>query len=304
MSNIGNIVLFSTTGIIPLVIQLLISCVYLFGFTVYYTIDKNTIVKISKKIQHSVLRNEQNDPSGLFFGFIYIGYINEIKQDGNNHNQTLYCICRPQQFTRLMNIENQQIGNKHIKLYTRSGNYFCIKYKNNNFVCTDFVPINKQSDILDEVVLHYKKNRRTVLMITGEPGGGKTFTGILVAKELNGSMCKTYNPTEPGDNLRNLYDTVKPTYENPLILLIDEFDLILDMLHNNNFKCHDNIPVEVRNKMSWNTLLDDINLNVYPFIIVILTSNLDKAKLIDKYEQSYIRQGRVDLYYTLSLCNE
>jgi len=279
--------------------QLLISCVYLFGFTVYYTIDKNTIMKISKKIAHSVLRNEQNDPSGLFFGFIYIGYITEIKQDGNNQNQTLYCICRSQQFTKLMNIEKQGTFEKYIKLYTRTGNYFCIKYKNNNFRCTEFIPRNKQSEILDDVILHYKKNRRSVLMITGEPGGGKTFIGVLLAKSLNGSMCKTYNPIEPGDNLRNLYDTVKPTYENPLVLLIDEFDVILHMLHNNNVKFHDNIPIEVKSKMSWNTLLDDINLNIYPFVIVILTSNLNKATIVDKYEQSYIRPGRVDLYYTL-----
>jgi len=131
-------------------------------------------------------------------------------------------------------------------------------------------------------------------MITGEPGGGKTFMGILIAKTLNGSICKTYSPTEPGDTLRNLYDTVKPTYESPLILLIDEFDGIIDLIHKNEVKCHDNIPIEVRNKTSWNTLLDDINLNMYPFIVVILTSNVN---INTKYEQSYIRPGRVDLYY-------
>ena len=118
--------------------------------------------------------------------------------------------------------------------------------------------------------------------------------GILIAKALNGSMCKTYSPTEPGDTLRNLYDTVKPTYESPLILLIDEFDGIIDLIHKNEVKCHDNIPIEVRNKTSWNTLLDDINLNIYPFIVVILTSNVN---ITTKYEQSYIRPGRVDLYY-------
>lgn len=291
MSNIANIILFSSAGAIQFILQALISAVYIFGFTIYHTTDKNTIIKISKKITRSVMRNEQNDPSGFFFGYVYIGYITEIKQDGS---QTLYCICTAQQFNRFTNSEKLQSNDKHIKLYTRTGNYFNIKYKSNNFVCTDFTPRDKQIDILSDVVSNYKTNRRSVLMITGEPGGGKTFMGILIAKALNGSICKTYSPTEPGDTLRNLYDTVKPTYESPLILLIDEFDGIIDLIHKNEVKCHDNIPIEVRNKTSWNTLLDDINLNIYPFIVVILTSNVN---ITTKYEQSYIRPGRVDLYY-------
>jgi hypothetical protein len=288
--------LISSVGLIQLIIKISISFVYVFGFTVYYTIDKNTILKINKQIKHSTLRNEQNEPSGIFVGYIYIGYLTEPTQDSN---QTLYCICSSRQFSRLLNVEKSQNIDKCIKLYTRTGNYFCIKYKSNNFVCTDFIPRYKQSDILSDVISYYKTNRRCALMITGEPGGGKTFMGILIAKALNGSMCKTYKPTEPGDNLRNLYDTVKPTYENPLVILIDEFDGIIDTIHKNEVKCHDNIPIEVRDKMSWNTLLDDINLNIYPFVIVILTSNLNKTTIINKYEQSYIRQGRIDLYHSL-----
>ena len=290
--------LISSVGLIQLIIKISISFVYLFGFTVYYTIDKNTILKINKQIKHSTLRNEQNEPSGIFVGYIYIGYLTEPTQDSN---QTLYCICSSRQFSRLLNVEKSPNSDKCIKLYTRTGNYFCIKYKSNNFVCTDFIPRHKQSDILSDVISYYKTNRRCALMITGEPGGGKTFMGILIAKALNGSMCKTYKPTEPGDNLRNLYDTVKPTYENPLVILIDEFDGIIDTIHKNEVKCHDNIPIEVRDKMSWNTLLDDINLNIYPFVIVILTSNLNKTTIINKYEQSYIRQGRIDLYHSLDV---
>ena len=292
----SSIVLVSSVWLIQLTIKISISVVYLFGFTVYYTLDKNTILKISKQIKHSTLRNEQNEPSGIFADFTYIGYITETTQDCN---QTLYCICSAQQFNRLLNIEKPQNCDKCVKLYTRTGNYFCIKYKSNNFVCTDFSPRCKQSDMLSDVISYYKTNRRCVLMITGEPGGGKSFMGILVAKALNGSMCKTYKPTEPGDNLRNLYDTVKPTYENPLVILIDEFDGIIDMLHKSEIRCHDNIPTEVRDKTSWNTLFDDINLNIYPFVIVVLTSNLDKTTIVNTYEQSYVRQGRIDLYHSL-----
>jgi hypothetical protein len=287
----------SSVSILQVMAKVSLLFVYLFGFTVYCTIDKNTILKISKKIEHSAMRSEQYDPAGFFFGYVYCGYITEINPEGV---QTLYCVCSPNQFGKFTNNDSAKLGEKCIKLYTRTGgNYYHIRYKSNNFTCSNFVPRNNQNEILEDVVSYYKNNNRCVLMLTGEPGTGKSFMGILIAKELNGSICKTYKPSEPGDCLRNLYDTVKPTEASPLIVMIDEFDLVIDMIHKKEIECHETIPIEVRNKTAWNTILDDINLNIYPFIIVVLTSNLDKMTIINTYEQSYIRPGRVDLYHSL-----
>ena len=288
----------SSVSILQVIAKVSLSLVYLLGFTVYYTVDKNTILKISNKIEHSAMRSEKNDPAGFFFGRLYCGYITETTPEGV---QTLYCVCSSNQFNKFTNTDSSiKTGDKCIKLYTRTGsNYYCLRYKSNNFNCSSFVPRNKQAEILDDVVSYYKKNSRCVLMLTGEPGTGKSFMGILIAKALDGSICKTYKPSEPGDSLRNLYDTVNPTEANPLVVIIDEFDLIIDTIHKTEVECHETIPIEMRNKMSWNTLLDDVNLNIYPFIIVVLTSNLDKSTIINTYEHSYIRPGRVDLYHSL-----
>jgi hypothetical protein len=288
----------SSVSILQAIAKVSLSLVYLFGFTVYYTVDKNTILKISKKIEHSAMRSEKNDPAGFFFGRIYCGYITETTPEGV---QTLYCVCSSNKFNQFTNNDSSiQTYEKFIKLYTRTGsNYYCLRYKSNNFNCSRLVPRNRQETILEDVVSYYKTNNRCVLMLTGEPGTGKSFIGILIAKALDGSLCKTYRPSEPGDSLRNLYDTVNPTEASPLVVVIDEFDLIIDTIHKTEVECHETIPIEIRNKMSWNTLLDDVNLNIYPFMIVVLTSNLDKASIISKYEQSYIRPGRVDLYHSL-----
>ena len=296
-SLIQMMIMVSSVSILQAIAKVSLSFAYLFGFTVYYTVDKNTIIKISKKIVCSAMRSEQNDPAGFFFGRLYCGYITETTPEGV---QTLYCACSASQFNQFTNNDSAKIGQKCIKLYTRTGgNYYHIRYKSSNFTCSNFVPRNKQTEILEDVISYYKNNNRCVLMVTGKPGTGKSFMGILITKALNGSICKTYKPTEPGDSIRNLYDSVKPSEMSPLIVMIDEFDLIINMIHKTEIECHETIPIEIRNKTSWNTLLDDVNLNIYPFMIVVLTSNLDKATIISNYEESYIRPGRVDLYHSM-----
>jgi Holliday junction resolvasome RuvABC ATP-dependent DNA helicase subunit len=137
-------------------------------------------------------------------------------------------------------------------------------------------------------------------MISGRPGTGKSSMGILIAKELNGSLCKTYDPTNPGDYLENVYNQVNPTDKNPLILLIDEFDILLHSLHNKLVVLHDDIPTEVSTKTKWNNLFDDLNLKLFPNLIVILTTNLTRKTIEKNYEKSYIRPGRVNFHYNIS----
>ena len=136
-------------------------------------------------------------------------------------------------------------------------------------------------------------------MISGSPGAGKSAMGILIAKELNGSLCKTYNPTNPGDNLENVYNQVNPTITNPLVLLIDEFDILLESFHNHQVVMHKNIPIEVYNKTTWNNLFDDISIKVYANVIVILTTNLTRETIEKNYDPSYIREKRINLEFTL-----
>jgi hypothetical protein len=248
---------------------------------------------------YSIITNDQNDPSGFFIGKYYIGYI--YKPTKQSEINILYCLCKVDQFNKLKKKNDIIIKETDIfiDLYMRKGNYYHFEYQKRQLNCTNFIPKKNQNHIIKQIIEFYRKNNKCVVMISGDPGKGKSAVGILIAKEINGSLCKSYNPTNPGDNLENLYNQINPTINNPLILLIDEFDILLDSLHNNKIILHKNIPIEIYNKTTWNNLFDDINLKLYPNIIIILTSNLNKTTIENKYDSSYIRKNRIDLIFNL-----
>lgn len=97
--------------------------------------------------------------------------------------------------------------------------------------------------------------------------------GILLAKKLNASIVRSFNPTEPNDNIDNLYSEVNPCEEKPLIIVLDEFDIILKQIHV-GVESHKYMPIQVKDKSSWNIFLDNISLGIYPHIILLLTSKM------------------------------
>jgi Cdc6-like AAA superfamily ATPase len=151
----------------------------------------------------------------------------------------------------------------------------------------------RQREIIDEVKAHYDEHGHTVVYLHGKPGTGKSLLGLLLTKELNGSLCNTFDPTEPGDTLNGLYNRVAPEKESPLIVVMDEFDVVLHNIHV-GVAPHKNIPIQVKNKTTWNQFLDRIQIGMYPNLILVLTSN-KTPDYINEMDPSYIRKGRVDL---------
>ena len=271
------------------------------GYKFYCITEQNLITIISKNIKYSIIINDQDDPSGFFIGKYFIGYL--YKSNKDSEINILYCLCSTEQFNKLKSKDDVKIKDTDIfiNIYMRKGNYYHFEYQKRQLNCTD-MNINKyknQKHILNQVINYYKKNNNCVTIISGDPGKGKSALGILIAKELKGSLCKSFNPTNPGDNLENLYNQVNPTINNPLILLLDEFDVILDLIFYNKIPLHKNIPTEIYNKTTWNNLFDDINLKLYPNLIIILTSNINKETIEQTYDSSYIRKGRVNLTFNL-----
>jgi len=294
------------TYYLPLVIVGFIILMIIFmNFTFYRTFDKSTITTISKNISYSSIRDECNELCGLFFGYSYIGYI--YKSSNDKENNILYCLCTENQFEELKKKKGEIIRDTDIfiKLLTRMGTYYNLRYVKSHLNCTKFIANDFQEQIIREVFEFYKENNNCVIMISGGPGTGKSSMGVLIAKKCaeefeEGYLCKTFNPTSPGDPLRYLYNQCNPTLKKPLILLIDEFDILLDSFHHNQVVLHEHIPTEVYNKITWNNLFDDINSKLYPNLIVILTTNLTRENIEKEYDKSYIRPGRVNFYYNIS----
>ena len=294
--TIFNTLIFSSVSIIS---TLLIIPFLICGFKYYCITEQNLITAISKNIKYSIIINDQNDPSGFFIGKYYIGYIYRSNKDSEIN--ILYCLCKVKQFNELKKKNNIIIKESDIfiNMYMRKGSYYHFEYHKRQLNCTSLIARKNQQHIINQVVDFYKKNNNCVCMISGDPGKGKSAIGILIAKELNGSLCKTYNPTNPGDNLENLYNQANPSINNPLVLLIDEFDILLDSIHHDKIILHKNIPIEIYNKTTFNNLFDDINLKLYPNLIIIFTSNLNKSTIENKYDPCYIRKGRVNLIFNL-----
>lgn len=111
-------------------------------------------------------------------------------------------------------------------------------------------------------------------------------------------LCDTFNPTDPGDDIGLIYSTIMPTEDRPLILVLEEFDILINKIHHNMIQPHKHIPIQIKDKTSWNTFFDRIDRGLYPNMIFILTSNID-PEYIDRLDKSYLRNGRVNGRYHL-----
>ena len=145
----------------------------------------------------------------------------------------------------------------------------------------------------------YAKNNYCITFINGIPGIGKSFIPILLANELNCTYCNDWNPTDPSDDLSILYNSILPSKEEPLILVLEEIDIILTNIHK-GILSHKNIPIPVHNKITWNNLLDKINLGLYPYLLLFLISNKSISD-ISSLDKSYLRDGRITSRYELKV---
>lgn len=76
--------------------------------------------------------------------------------------------------------------------------------------------------------------------------------------------------------------------------LINLIDILLNNIHNETVELHKNIPIQVKNKSTYNSWMDDISIGIYPNTILIMTSNVDPI-IIDELDPSYLNQNRIDL---------
>lgn len=155
------------------------------------------------------------------------------------------------------------------------------------------IPRENQSNIIKEIQDAYEASlcHSVAFYIHGKTSSGKSSIPILLAIEMKTSICKSFNPTEPGDVFENLYETVAPTITKPLIVVFEEVDCLIKMIDNG--KCrHKDIPISVKNKYSWNTFWDDLKI-LYPYVIFIMTSNVPPTD-IDKLDESYLGHGRIN----------
>lgn len=292
-------------------------CVFfkIFDFSLYCIEDRDKINIINIKIKKDLCLNYDDDkkPWGAILHRNifpkYLCFTKEYKYD------PIYIFTYEKMFEQLLksdkkhgtiNLEKIKNNNKieksekikQIKYLMKRGWYGNIHFRprdvdinNNNFNKT-------QEKLYENIMKFYNKNNYAKIFISGEIGKGKTYFSYLLAKYLKCFLCDGFDPTEPSSTLENVYSSVDHKYNEPLIVLIDEVDIILNKITQTEPLYHKKYPIMIKNKIDWNSFLDRIEYGLYKNLILILCSNKTKEEIDNTYDKSFLRDGRINIYAT------
>lgn len=280
----------------------------------YYIIrkDEEKTRAVSKALQKATINSitlfqcGSYYPSGYYIGWRCAGFYH-YQDSFEGVSPEIHMITTQSYFKRISESEKMAVSfsdtdtkkteqPKSITIYLRSGSYTSIWYSRMRIDIRDLVPRGSQGDIMYQICDNFEKRRRGVFFIHGVSGAGKSTIGLLVASRLNGSLCHTFNPTEPGDTIQCVLRDSDPMDEAPTIILIEEANTLIRNVHQETIQKHKNITTCIYNKSTYNTFMDDLIL--YRNVLFILTSNESK-EAIDALDTCYLRKGRVNGHYSM-----
>ena len=191
-----------------------------------------------------------------------------------------------------INEDIETTNKNYIDVFDRDGNYFYFRWDMSPLI-VDFEPHENQNHAINFLAEQSIIETNTTALLYGRPGCGKSVIPLLLAKKLGAYYVDTFNPTTPGDTLLNLISKVNPTPSRKVIIVLEEIDILLNMVHNKQIISHKDVCTLVFDKGSWNSFLDIFDRKRIRNVILIMTSNKDPS-FFDELDPSYIREGRVN----------
>lgn len=267
-----------------------------------------------KTIKHASIWNNE-EPEGWIIGRWYIGYIHKSQGSRGDITMELFILCTKKYYNINISKTEEEVDDKSVKaneikpkkkitFYEREGNsYFNQFYTQRLIPCTTFTPRDYQQDIVERIHADYITRNFCVALLHGEPGKGKSIIPYFLGKYMLENCCDkykkislvdTFNPIQPGEKLSTIYTKISPVKDSPLIIVIEEVDIMMMKIHTNTVVQHRDIPTLITNKNEWNMFLDRFDRGLYQNIILIMTTN-KSAEYFDELDPSYMRVNRVNL---------
>jgi hypothetical protein len=293
----------------------------LFGIH-YYTIrnDEEKVRAVIKYLQKNTTSSEiiyqhgNSFPSGTFISPTCMGFYkySGLRDSGTGEVQILttkamfakmvesekiasaFVSSKPAESLESTEFATEEV--RPLQIYSRIGEYTNLYYSALRLDVQGLEPRGQQKEIVKDICQKYSETKRGVFFIHGISGAGKSTIGLLVAKQLKGTFCHTFNPTDPGDTLHLLLRDSDPCEESPTVIVLEEINTLIRKINEGLVQKHKNITTQINNKSTYNTFFDD--LIMYKHVIIILTSNEDKPA-IDALDPCYLRQGRIQGDYTM-----
>lgn len=182
----------------------------------------------------------------------------------------------------------------------RIGQQKIIKYIFRHFM---ELPKNIPNNIINPIdypdIKEIKERTNIKLLISGKRGIGKTYIGYAIKKILDNyfdchsKLYDDFNPKSIGVNI----ETMALRYasrQSPVIIIINEFDIIMDYALDINKQMFDPRLCHARDKSELNNMLDKISKTPYVILVCTTEKSIDSLTVGDK--RSFLRYGRFDFY--------
>lgn len=249
-----------------------------------------------------------NDPDGWICGKWYIGYIYSVTGGMQNGGDTkdLYLFCTDKFYKE--NIELKETSDlettkptKKINYYEREGSFWRLTYTPRQINLPKKPAHALQITAVKTIIRKYNEVGYAVCLFYGNAGTGKSMTAQYLCMELLNTMREvafvdSFNPFEHGDNFSSLYTQINPSADMPLVIMLEEIDGNIMLIHNGKVIQTEHMPVQIKNKADWNAFLDKFDRELYLHVILLMTTNKSEC-FFDELDPSYMRPGRVNLKF-------